>query len=195
MAVNSLYPAFVKMFYSVSNRQHVQTISINYTYNAADVGGDPTLIQVVTPNGLIAFKTALDAWIGLLKPAFNTAAQFGNVELWAYPTINDDPRFITSFSANTAGTSGTATVPYSQSTWSFRSTNGGILKVVLLDTVFPVNVRDDAPITTVGATGVVSGITLPSYPFLARDGGRGFTPIRLLTKTNDVLRKRYMLDS
>lgn len=197
MAVHELYPGFIKFYYVVSSRTHQQILPI-----VPDDDYPPG-----TPSDEIFFTTraaavVMDAWLDdyaeLFAASLNNSS--GNAttiaEFWKIPELGGDPVFVQAYETAKAGTSSVATVVSSQATMSFRTSLGGIYKWVQLDQVISVNLRDDTPLSASTARlSMANFLKADASPVVGRDGGYLISPIRFVTKTNDRLRKKNLLDS
>lgn len=195
MTVNSLYPAFVRFYYAVSGRQHVHQVPVGFSPGSVTPGADPTTVALISPGGAVTFDDFCATYVAWIAALYNTAAtSFSRAELWEVASPGADPTFVSVEYLGTTGSSASAVNPYSQLTISFRTSAGGILKIVLLDQVQAANVRDDFPVANVAVGAIASYILSTASPIIGRDNGRPVAGIRFLTKTNDVIRKRNLLD-
>lgn len=156
-----------------------------------DPGSDPGDYDMKSRQGLFYnFDSWVDALVALLRPLFNTTANFTDAELWKYQTGTYNADFQTSKSIGLAGTSATATQPYSQGIITFRSQNGGSARVNLMQSSFQSNVTDTYPFTPTGINDLADEIVDLHSPVLARDGGYLFSPLNWLVGQNERMFKR-----
>lgn len=190
MAINSLYPGFVKLHYSILSREHTMTIP---TKPFQAIGGQWFLEMKNTPGGGL-WTTLVDAFAAAIKPLLHTTGTFTNAELWTMSSPTADPVFEEVYNVNVAGTNATAAVAYGQVSMTYRTQGGGLYRFVLLEAsqapnveIFPPYVSPYLAINTylIGNTSMVFG----------RNGGALIAPIRILSKTNDMLRRKYLLDA
>lgn len=133
MATNFPGPYEVRLFYTTSGLQH------QARYNCfADASPTPgtasNAINLVQKDAsLINLETAVDDWIALLAPVFNTAATFDRAELWQYEVGTTNATFIAAWTIGSNGSSATSPNLAHQDTLTWRTLEGNILKVVLLD--------------------------------------------------------------
>ena len=194
MSHNALSPAFVKLTYVVATRAHIATIPVNYTGSDAP-GSSASSVNLTAPSGAVTFAAFIDAYVAAIVDFFNTGASITMAELWKQPTPDDDPLFISVYTVGEAGTSASATVAASQANFSFRSATGGKAHLRFMETRYSINLRDDFPFGATERADFAIYVTSLDCPIIARDGGRLVVPIRFVTKTNDVLRKRQLLDT
>lgn len=97
--------------------------------NFVERDGDPILADFIID----------DVYVPLLQPFFNSATgTIDRAELWEYTPESYDARFISSYTIGVAGTSGTAAVPASEDIFTFRTAEGGTLRIHLLDVITPI---------------------------------------------------------
>lgn len=199
MAQNSLFPGFVKVHYSVAGRPHKQIIPVmvDETYTP---GEDPDVVSFHTwsVGVYISFAAAMDSYDDILDDGLNsTDASIVLAEFYQMASPTSDPEFVCVYEIGHAGANATATVPYSQKTTTFRTSNGGYYKHVVMDQTAAVNVEDAFPFAA-GNTQLTLWNYLQSAPgqwVRGRDGGRIVSGINSVTKTNDALRNKYLLNS
>lgn len=79
-------------------------------------------------------QAAVDAWVALLQPLFNSAAtNFVSAELWDYNPGTFESSFLSVYDINLPGTSGSGGVVTGQTIYTFRSQEGGIMKISLME--------------------------------------------------------------
>lgn len=185
MAVNFPGPYELRFNYQVLDRQHQFRHSLSLS-QAPNVGVDDfTTMQGVSRDGSLA---TLDNWcealLAVVAPRFNSAnTTFSNVELWSYSPLSFDASFIASYSPTTTPSSGGGVAEASQCTYTFRTVEGGIFKLVLLDTIiatneqllYPTGIAPDDAIfdLIVDATASLALGRDTSYPFSAIKVSRG----------------------
>jgi fluoride ion exporter CrcB/FEX len=76
-----------------------------------------------------------------------------------------------------------------------RAAAGGMLRLYLMETTFPVDLRSDFPSGNADADALAGYFLLGACIIYARNGAKVILPLRYTTKINDALRKRYFLDS
>lgn len=191
MAENSLYPAFFRLFSKSEFGYHVSTHPMNeYTPVAGAFGTFKNWID-----GNVAANTEISGFVDLLLPFFTGDTEYLYAIVYDMEDENATPRprVTVPFTGKT-GTSVTAAVPASQSTYTFRTTNFGLAKLVLLDA--PVT-TDFQPITSLASApdmqDVLDYISDDEHCFRGRDQGRITTFVRATFKLNDELRKQYRL--
>jgi hypothetical protein len=193
VAQNSLYPGFVKLKYQSNGHDHQMILPVK---PFQDFTGNWTLEEKGVPAGE-AFENAMEDLSTALKPLFPTSATILFAELWTMDSPTADPQYRTTRELNDAGTGSGAAVANSQAVITFRTTNGGIARIYIMEGRNAVNVEAYPPTFT----GLTDFVAFSAYatgsgsPIYGRDGGELLTPIRALSKTNDALRKKFILDS
>lgn len=143
MAVN--FPGPYEIEYSILVGTLTHVIRVNCIATPAPTVGDAfSAINVMTRTGTPAvLQTAVDGLWDVIRQAYNNAVSCTAVTLWRYPVSGSLAKTYVSAGSvtNPAGSSGSATTQAHQFTPSFRTANGGILKMVLLETVFTSNVK------------------------------------------------------
>lgn len=188
MAQNSLYPGFIKLHHEATLSEHIYTLPVKPFQS---VGGDWWLEE----SGIVQgeeWVAALTRYVTVAKAFLNTAHTFTYAELWTMASADADPIYRATAELTIAGTSATAYAVASQITFSYRTSEGGNGKLVLLDSVYVPNAKLRPPYT---------GVPLAFYNYLmsnnccvyGRDGGYPIAMPKLLVKTNDVLRRKYNL--
>jgi hypothetical protein len=190
MAINSLYPGFVKIFYNSNGHEHVQTVPVQPYIG---VGGGWWLTRKDGTPGAV-WTTQIATYAALLRPYIHTTGAINRAELWTMASPTADPIYQDSVTLTLAGTNATVATPYLQRSVTYRSQTGGLYRFILMETSEGRDLEAYPPFSGIDlatANYLVSG---PSV-VCARDGGFLVVPIRLLTKTNDQLRKKYLLDA
>lgn len=190
MTVNSLSPGFVKLAYNSNGHDHIMTLPC-VPYGTVTPGVEPQF--TINNDGSLDMEDAVGAFVEAIDHLFHTGTSFGEATFWSQPTPDDDPLWIYSYTEGAAGASGTANVALSECVMSFRTNLGGLLKLYLMEGWVPVNTRDVPP----WAAGFLSVFTYMSGStgwVRGRDNGKVVGYINVTAKTNDALRKKFVLD-
>lgn len=117
-------------------REHVMRFSVVALSSPAP-GSLPTTIDIQKMNGSSAkLNVVADQIWSFYRSVFSTGITVTGYTLWKYVTGTLAKDFISAGTVTTpAGTNAAAPVPAHQSTLTFRSANGGIMKVVVLESV------------------------------------------------------------
>jgi len=191
MAINSLYPAFVQIQYHSAYAPHVMTLpttqwtpDLDYGTFACWDGSDKAADDMV------------EELVLLMVPFFKSTVQFDywTVYTMADPTAPAIPR--KGAAIGEPGTSaGTGWDKATQATWSFKTEDGGLSKVVMLD------------LETGGAFGKITpaGLTGDAAAFVAkwtadtegwsgRDNSKPDFFLQISYTLNEKLRREYHLN-
>lgn len=199
MAINFPGPYEVRIYYTVSFPTlgavvHVQRLNCDLETpgSPGDTFGD---LDVILRNGsTIALNTQLTNWINLIKPFFRDAeTTFDYAELWKYEPLSFEADFI---STQTIGVTGSITtgsqVAASQCIWSFRTLEGGTMKISLMESLLAPGARLGYGLQSSLSQALVDYILGPSNGWLARDTSFPFSHIAQFPGQNEaVFKKRY----
>ena len=183
--VHSLYPGFIKLYYTVATYEHVMTIPVKPFQDGL---GAWMLEQKLFGAG-VAWITGLNAFITAIKPAAATNCTFTYAELWTMSSPEADPLYVETALLAVVGTGGGVATPMSQVVFSGRSTAGGVVKLYMLETPAGVN-QKLKPTYAAPWSSVVNYLLSSGSICFARDGGSWSAVPQITTKTNDELRKQ-----
>lgn len=192
MANNSLAPGFVRLKYTANAHQHVMTFGINLV-NA----DNPEEVLVINKFGQ---ETDLNSWLlgdfaDALKVFYGTTDSLDEAEVWAKPTPESDPVFKALIPMAIVGTAASpaATIAI-QGVLTLRAAAGGIGKVYLMEPRALVNIHDPRPFTDNRVSGLGAILTTSASCWYARDNSYPVLALTWNTKTNDALRKKFILN-
>lgn len=193
MANNSLAPGFVRFKYTANTHQHVMTFGINLV-NA----DNPEEVLVLNKFGT---ETDLNSWltgafVSALEPFYAAVDSFDEAEVWSKPTPDSDPVFkaLIPIAAVGSASSPPATVAL-QGVLTLRAALGGIGKVYLMECRAALNVHDPRPFADSRVSGLGTTLTGSASCWYARDNSYPVLALTWNTKTNDALRKKYILNA
>lgn len=190
MTQYSLSPAFVKLQYNYNTlREHIMTLAVRPSGSPV-VGSQPNVL--LADDSVEGFIVAIDDFVDALKPLFGNTTTFGIAEFWSQPTPDDDPIWIYSYDTSETGTSASANVALLQTTMTFRTQAGHMMKTVLLECPGTPNFKDTTPWAGAYAT-FATFMKSDDNLAVGRDGSRAVATITVTNKTNDALRKKYFL--
>lgn len=192
MAHSTLYPAFVKLFYVFSGITHIMNIPCLPSPSPIIIGEEPSVLPKV--GAAKTFTMAINELVTYFKPLFHSGTEFSNAEFWYYPTEESDPVWVYTANVAQSGTNPNANVVMSQYVMTFRTGEGGIYKMYLMEpsTTVAMNVRDAYPFNQVSVQALAGWIIGNGGWIVGRDGGYPATGIMLSTKVNDALRKKRL---
>lgn len=197
--LNSLYPGFVRIEYVAGGHPHTQTLPVK---PFQVVGGGWGLEKPIAPAQYASWSDGITAWVTIVRTLFHTSTNFVTASLWTLAAPESDPQFRDEVSLGIAGMSSSTTSANSQLSVGFRTDAGGILKLMFMESAVTVNqVGVPAAYTGLAAPGAASMVAIAAFLkgnencFYGRDGGRPIASLRAFTKTNDALRKKFVLDA
>ena len=162
---------------------------------APNPGDDFTNINVKTRGGIATpdLATAMEDWLGLLKVRHGTATTFGVIELWSYTPLTFDAIFISAYSPTiVAGTSVDLVVVSGMETYTLRTTEGGILRLVGIETTVGTNLRIPYPTTTASVDAIFDFVKGLTNWILGRDTSYPFAALNFLGGQNEkTFRQRF----
>ncbi len=183
---NDLAPGFVKIHYASASAEHVMTVGCN-PYQA--VGGAWFLVEKADAIGQ-AWATCMSSFLAVLKVQAPPTVTFTFAELYT-KVFGQAPIFIENTVLNIAGTGGAVTLA-SQVNFGYRDSVGGHGKIVLVDQVDAPNQKFRGPSYGNAAKLAIVNYLIGGSSFVfSRKGGYPINVPQILTKTNDVLRKKY----
>lgn len=183
--IHSLYPGFVKLYYTVGTFEHTQTIPAKPFLS---VGGTWYVEAKGDATGIL-WTTALTAYITAIKPMFSTTTTFTYAELWTMDAVDADPLWRETSLLAVVGTSASAFVTAEQVVFSGRSTAGGTMKLYLMEATPTAN-QKLKPTYAAPFAAVDTYLRGSTSWLAARDGGWWGAVPQITTKTNDKLRKQ-----
>jgi hypothetical protein len=191
MALNYPGPYQVRIFYSVSSRVHV--VALNVQMSVEGSVGDPFSDFIpLQRNGsaVTTLDTHVDNFVTVAKPFINTGQDFDFAELWKYTPDTFEADFISSYTLGVAGTSGSATKNASQLIWTFRTQEGGSMRVVLMDTTYDQAITVPYGSMDTPTKALADDITAGTNVWLARDTSYPFNSIAMFPGSNEALFKK-----
>jgi len=189
MAINSLSPAFIRLYYSNSGRQHVSVLPTKF-FGTPVPGTAPNVL--IHSDGSNTFTAFMSVYINALDVFFDTITSFDYADIWSQPTPEDDPVWIYTYNSGAIGTSVTNLEIASQLAMSFRTSLGGVLRIYMMEQAEPVNQAVSYADMGVGAKAFADLVIGGSSAIYGRDGGKPVACLGYKTKTNDVLRRRIL---
>lgn len=193
MAENSLAPAFIKIFYTVSSLPHTMVLPV--LWQSGELSGDPaTTVLQAKGGGTVTVSAFITAFMAVLKPLYHTSSEFQFYEFWLVEDVGSDPIFIFNQTIAQAGTAATTTLTAGQMVISFRTNAGGNKYLYFMEPcASSALLQDTAPFG--GSTAhkaVADYVCGATSPIVGRDNGFLAAPIRMLTKYNDTLRRKRL---
>lgn len=195
MAINYPGPYEIEMEYLVSSMTH--KLRFSCTVDGTPSPGTPSnTINILKRGGALAsMDSVVGQFWGFLRPWFHTGVTVNQVTLWKYTTGTFERTYIATMGVSlAAGSSATAPSLATQNTFTFRSGNGGIAKITLLEGNDPGALRYPLIANSAGdiAQKLAAYLISSDSPVLARDDSFLVAPMYRLGGQNEALfRKRY----
>lgn len=199
MPTNFPGPYEIRIFYTVEPSGYAPLVhQFRYSLVLSAVPDPGTAFAsidvVLAGGGTLALHTQVDALVALLKPLMSAAdATIDYAELWTYEESTFNADFLSSYDIGEAGTHASAAGVAHETISTFRTTNGGILKAVILENPGTYDVPyayADLDSAWQAFVNYVKHAT--QSPFYARDNGRPFTFLKAFNGQNEHLfKKRY----
>jgi len=192
MAIHTLYPGFIRIFYVSGGHTHKMLLPVLPVAS----GLTWKLTAKVSPaNDWDPWTLAVSAYILKIKPFFPATTSFTAAELWTLAASDADPIFREVFSIAVVGTGAGSAVAFAQDVVTWRTAIGGLLRTYFMEDASPVNLVQNPPYP--------AGILLDLFNFMTgvtafivgRDGGMPIGSTRRVTKLNDKLRKKFLLEA
>lgn len=179
-------PYQIRIFYTVAGRDHRQSINCD-VQGSPVVGSDFSTITLETKDSVgVAADTAIDAWIDVIDGRFNlTDAVFNRAELWKYVPLSEDASYVATYAIGAAGNTAGATVPAGEIIMTFRTQEGGIMKVSFQDTSMPAGSSQAYPPTDGGDEDIMDYVVADDTWMLAKDTSYPIVPLALHPGQNE----------
>lgn len=187
MATNFPGPYEIRLYYTINSLQH--TARYNCDLVAPPTPGTPFSDHDVKEKGGGSedLQVAVDAWVALFRPCF--AAAGGSVdyaELWQYTPGTFDASFVTVYTIGLAMTGAGAYNPAGETIMTFRTLEGGIMKLYFEETNVAFAVRDAPPFAPAAFEAIRNFVTSNDNWMLARDTSYPFAAIALFHGQNEA---------
>lgn len=191
MAIHSLFPGFVKLLYTNDTRPHVQILPVNVSTHAPGI--EPNFNQKGGDND--GMNNCIDSWMTVIRPIFNADTSFISAEYWNIAEVGDPPVFEFTTAIGLNGTAVQPNLGLTQAVISLRPAGGGILKLYFMEGVMTPDIADAYPFTNAAFQDIAEFLVGDTNWITARGGSFPLAPLRMTSKVNDALRKKYLLNS
>lgn len=189
MAVNSLYPGFWKLRYDSGVHTHTMIVPVK-----PELVGDVWYHYDKDGNLTADLETAATAFVNIIKVFLPDGGSFQDVELWTLSSPTAAPVFQELVDLSIAGTNVGAAMNNGQLLFTFRTVAGGLYRLYLMESAGTLDSVSNPPFSGATATAVAALVASSSY-VAGRDGSFLSSCVRSITKVNDALRKKYLLDA
>lgn len=159
----------VEIRYTVSSLEHTQRLNCDVV-STPTPGDLPATIDLKTRGGgSVQLDTAVLAWVASLTYIFRTDVTFDDFTFWKYDVGTFDKTFISTGIIGDVGDNAGATNLGHQWTFTFRTLEGGAMRIVLLETTSTNKVSLSYPQLDNDSKAVMDFIIGTSNWILARD--------------------------
>lgn len=171
MTFNFPSPYGLRYLYTVDGLTHKGEVLVNITEDVP-VGTAFVDITVNTKSGgtdsLADFVTA---YFPALRALYDTSTDIFAIELWKYEPDSFDATFISATTTTYVGSNAGANVLSGYQMFTFRSMNGGIMKIVCLEPCQNNEGKLGFPSLNTAEQAFANVITASTSPVIARDNG------------------------
>lgn len=199
MALNYPGPYQLRIYYTVGpgaapDLLHVCQLNVD-PVSAPDLGDAFADIDIKARTAAARdLETIVDEFVALLVPIFYSGdSLFTHAELWKVDALSFDMTYVSTYAINEAGTDADPAVPASQTILTFRTYEGGIMKISLQETT----IGSGASQAIVVGAGEINAIAAyctadaDSF-FLARDTSYPFIGLEMHPGQGEaIFKKRY----
>jgi hypothetical protein len=192
MAINYPGPYQIRVHYVVATFDHVLALNVNIPV-APDLGENFLTIAPITRGGSTAasLKVKVDELIGLLRPLYALDdSAFALADLWAYEPNSFDASFVSTYDIALAGSAGGSATAAAQEIFTFRTQEGGIFKLVLMETISGHGNSQVYNDISLARQDLVDNFLLDSNVWLARDTSYPFAFIKRHPGQNEAMFRR-----
>lgn len=190
--VNFAGPYEVEIKYTVDSLKHVHRLNTSIAVTPA-VGEDVANIDLLTKvAGSVNLDTAVNAYVNLIKANYHTSVTFDSYDLYQYQANNVPRKWLATALLGIAGTAAGSPVPAESTIWTFRTQNGGSMRLVHLETSFDSNLRESYASLGPSSQAFMDSVVADTNWILARDDSYPIVQLnRVLGQNERVFRKRY----
>lgn len=186
-------PQQLRIFYTTAGYAHSMRLNINCTTSPAPGTAFSALTVNLSGGGTAQLDTYVDSWIALLRPMFSAAtATIDFVDLWAYDPGTFDAVFISTYNVALAGTSGSSTQAAIYDKFTFRTLEGGVMNIILMESVATIGTSRAYSSLTAAEQAIVNHVIGTSNALLGMDTSYPYAFRRNFPHQNEALaRRRY----
>ena len=181
----------VELIYLIDAVEHKQKLNCE-VQGTPSIGDDPSTITLETRDSVgVALDTAITAWANLLKPTMPSACTFTGYNFYKYllPSFNKDWYTTGSFSIVGTGVGGVQKAQ--QSTYTFRSNQGGRMRMQTMESSGSFTAQ--LPYSGLGASdqAIIDFMLSDDAWMIARDNGYPASFIKYSGTQNETLYNKY----
>jgi hypothetical protein len=134
-------------------------------------------------------QTIVDNYFAVMEDVFHTSADFPSVELWKYTPLTYDAAFWAGYALAGSGASASAAIVDGQSILTFRTSNGGSMRLVYMEGIANAGITQTFPTASAQVNAIGAFITSAIAPFVGRDNGYPIAALHYLPGVNEGLTK------
>lgn len=197
MALNYPGPYQVRIGYDstptgFSTLAHVLQLNVALQSDPAPGTAFDSITAITSGAGTRALDLAVDDLVSLIQPFYHTSSNISTAELWKYEPNSFEASFVSSYDISVNGTSGVVGRAASQVIFTFRSTEGGIMKMSFAETGFAAGSTDFPPFAQASWTALANHIIGTTNVWLARDTSYPFVAKAVHPGNNEaIFKKRF----
>jgi hypothetical protein len=196
MTLNFPGPYQLRFHYTTANssfaaKGHTQKLNINLSPDPAPGTPFSGITALNGVGGTQALNALVDAYLNLVKAIYANAANntWDYVELWKYDPGTFDASFVSVYNTAVAGTSASPMNTANEQIMTFRTLEGGVMRVHYEESVKSIGVADSAPFADAALEAIRAYIGDTPKPFLGADTSYPFATIALYPGQNEALFK------
>lgn len=193
-------PYELRLYYTVViaplNIQHVARYNFQAPLGAIYPAGTPfTDITVqrrvdAVPGVGDDLKTCVDAWVLLFKAMFINTTTIDYAECWRYEEESFNADFVSAYTIGAVGTGGGAAQPGGQHIHTYRTQEGGIMKLNFMESNVSPGAKGSLAAVTGAQATIRDFVVGTDNWFLGRDTSYPFAGINALPGQNEAVWKR-----
>jgi len=195
MAINYPGPYEIRLRYATTPSGLAQ-IEHEARYNL-DLDGTPTpgdgfdTITVKQRGGsTAALDTTIDSWVTTFKAMFPATTDIIGAELWKYTAGTFQSSYVSSYDISEIGTSGGDSIAAQQAILTFRTVEGGIMRLSFMETPHVIGSSQSFPTSQTGVNALAAVVVASSNWILARDTSYPIFAYRFHPGQNEALFKK-----
>lgn len=183
---NSAAPGFIRQTYVSPQGVHHVQLGINFS-STPTAGVEPQLDQRDATS--VAAISGWAAFLAEYRKFFDEDTNFGLAEIYRVDPSTEERFFIYGWNVAAQGLAATANVPLGMLTMTYKLTNGGLLRVVMMEGVTVVNQNLAPPyIVDTPFQDITEYLVSGDNIIYGRGNAYPFAPISARSKTSDALR-------
>lgn len=139
MAENFPGPGELRFYYTTAGRIHSQRFNCRIDGTPAPGTLDEDCSILRRDDIPVTLPDAADSWAQVLKLFLADESTIDYCELWRYAPGSTDGEFVSVTAVGVSGVVAAAVSPAHQQTYTFRTAEGGIMKIIMLETTSTAN--------------------------------------------------------